>query len=49
VDEVEEETVGHLLLMALMYWMRLKTLWTKSGGSLHTMADGCMWLRLMNK
>jgi hypothetical protein len=49
VDEVEEEMTGCLLLMALMYQTQLKTLWMKSGGNLHIMADGHLWLRLVNK
>jgi hypothetical protein len=49
VDEVEEAVTGQILLMALMYWTQLKTLRMKNGGNLHTMADGCKWLRLMNK
>jgi hypothetical protein len=49
VDEVEVVMTGQILLMALMYWTRLKTLWMKNGGNLHIMVDGCMWLRLVNE
>jgi hypothetical protein len=48
VDEVEVVTTGQILLMALMYRTRLKTLRMKNGGNLRIMVDGCMWLRLEN-
>jgi hypothetical protein len=44
VDEVEVVMTGQILLMALMYQTRLKTLWMKNGGNLRIMVDGCMWL-----
>jgi hypothetical protein len=40
---------GQILLMALMYQTRLKTLLMKYGGILHIMVDGCLWLRLENE
>jgi hypothetical protein len=49
VDEVEVVMAGQILLMALMYQTRLKTLQMKNGGNLSIMVDGCMWLRLVNK
>jgi hypothetical protein len=49
VDEVEVVMTGQILLMALMYRTRLKTLRMKNGGNLHIMVDGCMWLRLVNE
>jgi hypothetical protein len=49
VDEVEVVMTGQILLMALMYRTRLKTLWMKNGGNLRIMVDGCMWLRLVNE
>jgi hypothetical protein len=49
VDEVEVVTTGQILLMALMYWTRLKTFQMKNGGNLCIMVDGCMWLRLVNE
>jgi hypothetical protein len=49
VDEVEVVMTGQILLMALMYQTRLKTLRMKNGGNLHIMVDGCMWLRLVNE
>jgi hypothetical protein len=48
-DAVEVVMTGQILLMALMYQTRLKTLWMKNGGNLHIMVDGCMWLRLVNE
>jgi hypothetical protein len=35
VDEVEEVVAGQILLMALMYWTRLETLWMNNGGNLN--------------
>jgi hypothetical protein len=35
VDEVEVVMTGQILLMALMYWTQLKSLWMKNGGNLH--------------
>jgi hypothetical protein len=49
VDEVEVVMTGQMLLMALMYQTRLKTLWMKNGGNLRIMVDSCMWLRLVNE
>jgi hypothetical protein len=49
VDAVEVVMTGQILLMALMYWTRLKTLQMKNGGNLCIMVDGCMWLRLVNE
>jgi hypothetical protein len=49
VFEVEVVMTGQILLMALMYQTRLKTLRMKNGGNLRIMVDGCMWLRLMNE
>jgi hypothetical protein len=49
VDEVEVVMTGQILLMALMYPTRLKTLRMKNGGNLRIMVDGCMWLRLVNE
>jgi hypothetical protein len=49
VFEVEVVMTGQILLMALMYQTRLKTLRIKNGGNLRIMVDGCMWLRLMNE
>ena len=49
VDEVEVVITDQILLMALMYWTQLKTLWMKNGGNLHIILDGCMWLRLKNE
>jgi hypothetical protein len=49
VDEVEVVMTGQILLMALMYQTRLKTLWMKNGENLRIMVDGCMWLRLVNE
>jgi hypothetical protein len=40
---------GQVLLMALMYQTRLKTLRMKNGGNLRIMVDGCIWLRLVNE
>jgi hypothetical protein len=42
VDEVEVVITGHILLMALMYQTRLKTLRMKNGGNLCIMVDSCM-------
>jgi uncharacterized membrane protein len=49
VDAVEVVMTGQILLMALMYRTRLKTLRMKNGGNLCIMVDGCMWLRLVNE
>jgi hypothetical protein len=49
MDAVEVVMTGQILLMALMYQTRLKTLRMKNGGNLHIMVDGCMWLRLVNE
>jgi hypothetical protein len=49
VDEVEVVMTGQILLMALMYPTRLKTLRMKNGGNLRIMVDRCMWFRLVNE
>jgi hypothetical protein len=44
MDKVEEVVTGQILLMALMYHTRLKTLQMKNRGSLSIMVDGCLYV-----